>query len=98
MLKLIKFDVRERKEIDSREVCWPYSIKSIDIHEQDQKILILSQSPFTDKDGIDKCLLFEIDIALMETTDAIGVGGRSQNSKNSQQNDEEEMTITEVIE
>lgn len=34
----------------------------------------------------------------METTDAIGVGGRSQNSKNSQQNDEEEMTITEVIE
>lgn len=37
----------------------------------------------------------------METTDAIGVGGKSQNSKsskNSQQNEEEEMTITEVIE
>ena len=57
----------------------------------------MSQSPFTDKDGGDKCLLFEIDIALMETTDVIGIGSKSQNSKSSLQN-EEEMTITEVIE
>ena len=57
----------------------------------------MSQSPFTDKDGGDKSLLFEIDMALMETTDVIGVGSKSQNSKNSLQN-EEEMTITEVIE
>ena len=97
MLKLIQFDVRENKETDSREVCWPYSIKSIDISAQKKSILILSESLLADKDGSDKSLLFELSLDLMMATESSAPvsGSKSQQSKNS---DGEEISITEAIE
>ena len=65
LLKLIQYDVRHNKETDSREVCWPYSVRSIDINAQKKSILILSESLLADKDGPDKSLLFELSLDLM---------------------------------
>ena len=95
LLKLILFDVRENKETDSREVCWPYSIKSIDINAQKKSIVILSESLLAEKDAFDKSLLFELSLDLMMTTEAIPSGAKSQNSKASE---DESISITEAIE
>ena len=67
LLYVSVYDLREAKEVNHREVYWPYSIKDVDINAANQSILILSESlvDSTSQESTEKTLLFQVTLKLM---------------------------------